>query len=359
MALVAVLYSSLSLQLAQPTLPSSLRAYGSAAQACAAVARQPSSSEAWRELGRLLHGKGRLEAARLALSRAVDVDASDASSSLALANVLRSIGRFEEATTALLAHEALTDQRDQSLCYYRSPVWAELVAPIDSDARAASDDVAEEVMVTPIATAEECEWVIATAEAHNAASGWGNPPPRYAPAGTSGDAVRAPHMLVADSAPLLAWFNRKCRDAVWPALARQFGAATAEELWLYDAFLLRFDGAPGRRGLGIHVDDDGLGLSINMLLSDPSAGDFEGGGTWFEAFGTPAGRAASTVTPRRGEMVSHHGGLRHASVPTTAGRRYILVAFFRAPSLVVEPPAHVSGYCATSRAAAARSRGLE
>ena len=69
--------------------------------------------------------------------------------------------------------------------------------------------------------------------------------------------------------------------------------------------------------------------------------------------------AASTVRPRRGEMVSHHGGLRHASVPTTAGRRYILVAFLRAPSLVVAPPARVTGYCATSRAAAARSRGIE
>tara|TARA_B110001452_G_scaffold260151_1_gene257348 strand:+ start:206 stop:1279 length:1074 start_codon:yes stop_codon:yes gene_type:complete len=357
--MLAVLHLSVGLQLAPPALPSSLRAYGDAAQACAAVARQPSSSEAWRELGRLLHGKGRLEAARLALSRAVAVDSRDAPSLLAHANVLRSIGRFEEATTALLAHEALTDKRDQSLCYYRSPVWAEEVAPIDVDGGAALD-MTEEVMVTPLATAEECEWVIATAEAHNAAQGgWGNPPPRYAPAGTSGDAVRAPHMLVADSADLLAWFNVKCRDAVWPTLARQFGAATAEEMWLYDAFLLRFDGAPGRSGLGIHVDDDGLGLSINLLLSDPAAGDFEGGGTWFEELDTPEGRAASTVTPRRGEMVSHHGGMRHASVPTTAGLRYILVAFFRAPSLVVEPPAYVSGYCATSRAAAARSRGLE
>lgn len=357
--MLALMHLSLGLQLAQRALPSSLRAYGDAAQACAAVARQPSSSEAWRELGQLLHGKGRLEAARLALSRAVDVDSSDASSALALANVLRSIGRFDEATNALLAHEALTDERDQSLCYYRSPVWAEEVAPVDAGTSTALL-AAKEVMVTPLATAEECEWVIATAEAHNAArGGWGNPPPRYAPAGTSGDAVRAPHMLVADNAKLLAWFNAKCRDVVWPTLARQFGAATVEEMWLYDAFLLRFDGAPGRRGLGIHVDDDGLGLSINLLLSDPAAGDFEGGGTWFEALDTPEGRVASTVTPRRGEMVSHHGGMRHASVPTTAGRRYILVAFFRAPSLVVDPPAYVSGYCATSRASAARSRGLE
>ena len=87
-----------------------------------------------------------------------------------------------------------------------------------------------------------------------------------------------------------------------------------------------------------------------VLLSSPE--DFEGGGTFFESGG-------ETVAPQQGEMVSHHGGLRHASVPTTAGRRYILVAFLRGPSLVVAPQTQVTGYCATSRAAAARSRGLE
>ena len=37
-------------------------------------------------------------------------------------------------------------------------------------------------------------------------------------------------------------------------------------MWLYDAFLLKFDSQAGRQGLGIHVDDDGLGLSFNLLL---------------------------------------------------------------------------------------------
>ena len=52
--------------------------------------------------------------------------------------------------------------------------------------------------------------VVDTAEQFNAArGGWGNPPPRYAPAGTVADNVRSPHMLVADCAPLTSWFNRK------------------------------------------------------------------------------------------------------------------------------------------------------
>ena len=93
----------------------------------------------------------------------------------------------------------------------------------------------------------------------------------------------------------------------------------------------------------MHVDDDGLGLSINLLLSHPD--DFDGGGTYFED-------GDLTLTPQRGELVTHHGGLRHASVPTTGGRRYILVAFLRAPSLAVTPPPYVVDYCASSRAEA-------
>merc|ERR1719221_1320853 len=85
-------------------------------------------------------------------------------------------------------------------------------------------------------------------------------------------------MLVADEPRLLEWLRRKCEASIFPALEAQFGLA-AGELWLYDTFLLKFSGAPGEGGLGIHVDDDGLGLSFNLLLSDPA--DFEGGGTRF------------------------------------------------------------------------------
>jgi hypothetical protein len=65
------------------------------------------------------------------------------------------------------------------------------------------------------ADADECDWVIRTASAFNEArGGWGNPPPRYAPAGTVADEVRAPHMLVADCPELLSWFNGKLETCV-------------------------------------------------------------------------------------------------------------------------------------------------
>ena len=84
---------------------------------------------------------------------------------------------------------------------------------------------------------------------------------------------------------------------MWPTLSRQFGEAVARDAWLYDAFLLKFDGHPGRRGLGLHVDDDGLGVSINLLLS--STDDFEGGGTLFTPVCDGAGAGRRSVRAGR------------------------------------------------------------
>jgi tetratricopeptide (TPR) repeat protein len=125
---------ALGLQLPSSPLPSasftsSMRAYKDAASACAAIARDPASGEAWRCLGRLLHGKGRLEAARTALTRATELAPTDAATQIGLANVLRSIGRFDEAVAALAAAESLTGQQDQSLCYFRTPGTAAAATP--------------------------------------------------------------------------------------------------------------------------------------------------------------------------------------------------------------------------------------
>ena len=118
-----------SLPLPSASFTSSMRAYRDAASACAAVARDPASGEAWRCLGRLLHGKGRLEAARTALTRATELAPTDPATQIGLANVLRSIGRFDEAVAALAAAESLTGKQDQSLCYFRTPGTAAAATP--------------------------------------------------------------------------------------------------------------------------------------------------------------------------------------------------------------------------------------
>ena len=98
----------LTLGLRLPTLDlarelQQLAAYSDAAQAVTSVAVAPNEAENWRKLGKLLHGKGRLEAATRALGRAVELDSQDTIALVDLANAERSIGRFDKSTAALLA----------------------------------------------------------------------------------------------------------------------------------------------------------------------------------------------------------------------------------------------------------------
>mmetsp|Transcript_1185 Transcript_1185/g.3750 ORF Transcript_1185/g.3750 Transcript_1185/m.3750 type:complete len:363 (-) Transcript_1185:130-1218(-) len=331
---------ALDLKLPSPSLAEDGRfgggGYATALRVCADVLSSPNDSGGWRELGTLLHGKGRLDASAMALRRATQIEPLDSEAHVALAEVLRAAGRFEEAFASLRTAEAIDGRPNQALCYAgygdrggssRGGGATSATDAVDFDALARR---VGEVWLTEVASEEECEWVIATAEEHNAAKGgWACRQPRFAPEGTVANAVRAPDMLVADEPRLLAWLNEKCDHTILPALEAQFGIP-ARELWLYDTFLLKFSGTPGESGLGVHVDDDGFGLSFNVLLSDPA--DFEGGGTRFppNAFSSEE----AVYTPRRGQMLSHYGGLRHASVPCTGGLRYIMVGFVRAERLV-------------------------
>ena len=308
--------------------------YAAALKACGDVLFSPQEAHSWQELGTLLHGKGRLEAAAFALQRSTSLQPHNDAAHIALAEVLRALGRFEEAFASLHAAEAITGKPNQALCYsgYRPAVFANARSASNAPFMrpSAIQSRLGGVRLTDVATADECDWVISTAEAHNTAKGgWACRQPRYAPAGTAANAVRAPDMLVADEPRLLEWLNRRCEETILPTLEAQFGLP-ASELWLYDTFILKFSGRPGERGLGIHVDDDGLGISFNVLLSDPSA--FEGGGTRFP----PNAYTEDEVVyaPQRGQMLSHYGGLRHASVPCTSGLRYIMVGFLRSRPLV-------------------------
>jgi len=329
--------SSLGLEMSEyleGLLPFDVEVYRTAAAAILGVLRDSRNSSRWRSLGMLLYGKGRLEAARACLARAAELDPADAPVRVDLGNVLRSMGRFEQSCRALLEAEAISGKRDQSLLYFGSPLAPGGGEDTQAAAVGRPSTPGSAVWVTTIASDDECAWVIEEAEAFNEArGGWGNPPPRYAPVGTVADEVRAPHMLAADCPAILDWVNRKLESAVLPVLRQQFGEV---DLWLYDCFLLKFDGQPGREGLSVHVDDDGLGVSFNLLLSSPS--DFLGGGTFFEENGNGS---QETVFAAQGEMVSHHGGLQHASVPTRGGRRYILVGFLRSTQLLRAPPSYV------------------
>jgi len=243
-------------------------------------------------------------------------------------------------TVALQEAFEISGVMDQSLCYFGNPLATfPRTVGLSSESLPGCRPLSpgSKIHVMHLASSDECRWVIREAEAlATSRGGWKTPPPRFAPAGTVADHVRAPHMLVAESPEILPWFNTKLETLVWPALKCQFGEEVVANMWLYDAFLLKFDKAPSRSGLGIHIDDDGLSISLNLQLS--SKADFEGGGVLFEDNGNGH---AETVKPDQGEMVSHLGGLPHASVPTTGGIRYVLVAFIRSKSLIESPPSYL------------------
>ena len=242
----ALLVSVLGLKLPTlPTLPASLLTGGSGAdgwgrfggggysaslKACADVLLSPQDASSWRELGTLLHGKGRLDAAALALQKAVDrFSPGTTQRNVALAEVFRAAGHFEEAFVSLRAAEAVTGKPNQALCYYGyGSTAAQRQQQSNIDPQVLRERLGR-VCLTNVASAEECAWVIATAEEHNAAKGgWANRQPRFAPAGTAANAVRAPDMLVADEPRLLEWLNAKCESVIMPAFEEQFGLAPHE-----------------------------------------------------------------------------------------------------------------------------------
>ena len=85
-----------------------------------------------------------------------------------------------------------------------------------------------------------------------------------------------------------------------------------------DLFFVKYEAVEGgQRSVGLHRD--GSSLSFNVLLND--AGDFRGGGTYFDH---PVNR---TFKIGKGEVLVHSGKRSHAGVEITAGRRYLLVGF--------------------------------
>jgi len=74
-----------------------------------------------------------------------------------------------------------------------------------------------------------------------------------------------------------------------------------------------------------HVD--GYSVTVNVLLSEPTA--FEGGGTAFWEQDCPAGHAPKIVLhPPQGSAVIFNGALSHEGRPVTSGTRHLYVASF-------------------------------
>ena len=78
---------------------------------------------------------------------------------------------------------------------------------------------------------DECEWLIAEADAHANASGGWNQEGHH-------DSHKTTDIVVSESEALLSWLRSKLATTVTPALCAQFGLAPAD-VWLEDAFIVK------------------------------------------------------------------------------------------------------------------------
>ncbi|CAN0124855.1 unnamed protein product, partial [Discosporangium mesarthrocarpum] len=88
-------------------------------------------------------------------------------------------------------------------------------------------------------------------------------------------------------------------------------------LRVHDAFIVRYD-ASAQRSLPQHTDQSELSLTISL---NP-AGEFRGGGTWFEGLGK------AVLPEEAGHVVIFPGGdMMHGGHPITEGVRYVIAVF--------------------------------
>ena len=163
------------------------------------------------------------------------------------------------------------------------------------------------VSTQPVFSAVECDAFVAAAE-DRCKNGWSS---------TRHYAVPTTDVPV-NEISVLAEFNARLSDVIFPAMVSQFSPAFAEvegcHLCVHDAFVVKYDEF-AQRCLPEHTDQSSHSLII------PLNEDFDGGGTYFSTLG------ASLRAPK-GHVVSFSGGsIAHSGEAVTRGTRYIIAVF--------------------------------
>ena len=178
------------------------------------------------------------------------------------------------------------------------------------------------LLSAPSLTAAQCEAAIAEAEAAAAARSGG------AWATARHVSVPTTDVSLLQLPSTLAAFLSAVATSIAPAAATLFPARvpSAGRLRVHDAFLVRYDAAAGQASLPAHTDQSILSvtLALNNACSSDGGGGFVGGGTLFEGLG----EGATPFCPPAGRALLFPGSAPHAGAPITAGRRYIIAAFF-------------------------------
>lgn len=120
---------------------------------------------------------------------------------------------------------------------------------------------------------------------------------------------------------LLIWFNHLFFSCLRPLLSKQFGddfvGTNGCDVYIHDAFIVRYDSTGGQRHLPLHRDESTHSFTIALNSLD----EYEGGGTYISEL-------KASFRPNQGDILSFRGGnLLHGGDPVLKGTRYIIVAF--------------------------------
>jgi hypothetical protein len=166
---------------------------------------------------------------------------------------------------------------------------------------------------TPIIALAECQTAIQAAEDYAKASGWTT---------SRHYAVPTTDIALHELKSIVPWF-RDCWDKrIRPLLRHQFKltsnkpSSTSKDIFIHDAFVVRYDAEGGQRNLPPHYDESTHSFIIALNTN------YEGGGTYIHRLGKALKPGAA------GGMISFCGGeLLHSGDTVVKGVRYIIVAF--------------------------------
>ena len=189
----------------------------------------------------------------------------------------------------------------------------------------------------PVLSAAECAFAMETAERHAAARG-GWKTKRHI-------SVPTTDIQISDCPPLLRWFKALLCDRICPLLAELYPeyVPSPSAIKVNDAFIVKYEYASCQRHLPLHTDQSTLSLTIalNRGSSDTGqgsssgdvalAGEFAGGGTFFESLGR-------AIVPVQGGLVAFPGDLSHGGQQLTSGVRYIVACFLYVTETATEVP---------------------
>ena len=160
---------------------------------------------------------------------------------------------------------------------------------------------------TPLLSDDECQFVIQSAEEYCKASSTGWTTTRHY-------AVPTTDIPIHEITKLHHLFTKLWLNKVRPLLRKQFKLSYNRQIFIHDAFLVRYDSSK-QRYLPPHLDES----SHSFIIALNS--EFQGGGTFIHDLGY-------VLSPTVGGMVSFEGGsLLHSGDPVVSGIRYCIVAF--------------------------------